>query len=385
MVRKRGVMVSMYRAYKYRIYPDEEQKIMLSKTFGCCRFVYNHYLGLRIEAYKNDQTSLSKIECNNHLNRELKQEKEWLREVDKFALTNSIYDLDAAYQNFFRRVQKGDTPGFPRFKAKHENDHSYTTNFTNGNIKVLFDENLIKVPKISVMKASVHRKFDGQVKSATVSKTPSGKYYVSVLVETVQSELPEATGRIGIDVGLTDYAVTSEGKKHENPGILAKYEKRQTRLQRRLSRKQKGSSNKNKQREKLARIHEKISNVRVDALHKLSRMIVNENQVIVSEDLNVSGMIKNRNLAKAISDVSWSEFMRQLTYKSGWYGRTYHKIDRFYPSSKLCSTDGCGYKHADLTLSVREWVCPECETLHDRDINAAKNILNKGLKDLGIA
>jgi len=374
----------MYKAYKYRLYPDEEQKIMLSKIFGCCRFVFNYYLAMRISAYKEDKASLNKTECNNHLNRELKGEKEWLREVDKFTLTNSVYNLDKAYQNFFRRVKSGKTPGFPKFKSKYNNQQSYTTNFTSGNIKVMFGENLVKLPKLTYIKAVLHREFEGQIKSATVSKTCSDKYYVSVLVETAQVGLPEIATKIGIDLGLKEYAVSSNGEIHGNPRTLAKYEKKKNRMQKRLSRKQKGSSNRNKHRKKLAKIHERIANIRKDSLHKLSREIVNENQVIISEDLNVSGMMKNHNLAKAISDVSWSEFMQYLAYKSEWYGRTYHKIDPFYPSSQLCHV--CGYKNAAVKdLKVREWVCPECDALHDRDINAAKNILAKGLKDLGIA
>jgi len=374
----------MYKAYKYRLYPNEEQKIMLSKTFGCCRFVYNHYLALRINAYKTDKTSLNKTECNNNLNRELKSEKEWLKEVDKFALTNSVYNLDKAYQNFFRRVKSGENPGFPKFKSKYNNHQSYTTNYTNDNIKVLFENNLIKLPKIEPIEAVLHRKFEGQIKSATVSKTCSDKYYVSVLVEVEQVELPKTDNKIAIDLGLTDYAAMSDGVKIENPKTLKKHEKKKNRIQKRLSRKQKGSSNRNKQRKKLAKIHEKIANIRKDCLHKLSRGIVDENQVIISEDLNVSGMLKNHNLAKSISDVSWSEFMQYLSYKSVWYGRTYHKIDAWYPSSQFCHICGCR-NAAVKDLKVREWVCPDCGTKHDRDINAAKNILAKGLRDLGTA
>ena len=374
----------MYKAYKYRIYPNEEQKIMLSKTFGCCRFVYNHYLHKRITSYNADKSSLNKTECNNHLNRELKAEKEWLCEVDKFALTNSVYNLDKAYQNFFRRVKNGENPGFPKFKSKYNNQQSYTTNFTNGNIKVMFEGNLIKLPKLTPVNAVLHREFDGMIKSATVSRTCSDKYYVSVLVEVQQEKLPAAENKIGLDLGLKDFAVDSDGNTHKNQKILAKYEKKKNRLQKRLSRKKKGSSNRRKQRKKLAEIHEKIANIRKDNLHKLSRGIVNENQVIISEDLNVSGMMKNHNLAKSISDVSWSEFTQYLAYKSEWYGRIYHKIDPFYPSSQLCHV--CGYKNTDVKdLKIREWICPECKTNHDRDINAAKNILAKGLIDLGIA
>jgi len=339
---------------------------------------------MRISAYNEDKSGLNKTECNNHLNRELKNEKEWLREVDKFALTNSVYNLDKAYQNFFRRVKVGETPGFPKFKSKYNNQQSYTTNFTNGNIKVMFEGNLVKLPKLPPIKAVLHREFEGQIKSATVSKTCSDKYYAGILVETARVELPKSGAKIGIDLGLKEYAVTSNGETHGNPRTLAKYEKKKNRIQKRLSRKQKGSSNRNKHRKKLAKIHERIANIRKDNLHKLSRDMVNENQVIISEDLNVSGMMKNHNPAKAISDVSRAEFTQYLAYKSEWYGRTYHKIDPFYPSSQLCHV--CGYQNkAVKDLKVREWNCPECNSNHDRDINAAKNILAKGLKDLGIA
>jgi len=330
--------MAMYKAYKYRLYPNEEQKTQLSKTFGCCRFVNNYYLAKRIELYKTDGTTLNYNQCSKDLT-ELKQNKDWLREADKFALQNSLKDLDKAYQNFFRRVKNGEKPGFPKFKSKYNNYQSYTTNFTNGNIKVMFDNNLIKLPKLTPIKAVLHRGFEGQLMSVTVSKTCSDKYYVSVLVEEDIQQLPKKDTIIGIDLGLKEFAITSDGKKYENPKTLKKYEKQYKRAQKQLSRKQKKSSNRSKQRKKLAKIHEKIANIRKDYLHKISREIVNENQVIISEDLNVSGMIRlskaqyNHNLAKSISDVSWSEFTQYLTYKSEWYGRIYHKIDPFYPSS----------------------------------------------------
>jgi len=370
----------MYKAYKYRLYPDEEQKTQLSKTFGCCRFVNNYYLAKRIELYRTNGETLNYNQCSKNLT-ELKQDKEWLREADKFALQNSLKDLDKAYKNFFKRVKNGEKPGFPKFKSKYNSYQSYTTNYTNSNIKVMFDENLLKLPKITPLKAILHRTFEGKILSVTVSKTCSDKYYVSVLVEEDIRQLPENETIIGIDLGLKEFAITSDGQKYENPKTLKKYEKQCKRAQKRLSRKQKKSSNRNKQRKKLAKIHEKIANIRKDYLHKISREIVNENQVIISEDLNVKGMLKNHKLAQAIADVSWSEFTQYLTYKSEWYGRTYYKIDPFYPSSQLCHI--CGYKNAETkNLNVREWICPECDAKHDRDINAAKNILAKGMKDL---
>ena len=366
----------MLKAYKYRIYPNNEQKVQITKTFGCCRFVYNKTLAYRKETYEKEKKSVSRTDCNNYCNRKLKAENEWLREVDKFALTNAIYNMDSAYQKFFK-----EHTGYPKFKSKHDNHKSYTTNFTNGNISVDFESGKIKLPKLKQVKAKLHRKFTGQIKSATVSQVASGKYYASILVETEHTALPKEDGQVGLDLGIKDLCVTSDGRKYDNPKTLAKQEKKLKKLQRQLAHKEKRSNNYHKTRKQIALCHEKITNARKDYLHKISHEIISENQVIVSENLQIKNMVKNHHLAKSISDVSWYELTRQLEYKAEWNERKYVKIDTFYASSQLCSV--CGYQNADTKdLSVRTWICPQCGAEHDRDINAAKNILAEGLRQI---
>ena len=368
----------MFHAYKYRLSPTDEQKVLFAKTFGCCRFVYNWALDLKIKAYKERKETLSNIHLTNLMKSELKIENEWLSEVNSQSLQSSLRNLDTAYTNFFRKSKAG----FPKFKSKKDKQTFQCPQHCSINL----ERNTLSIPKIKDISIRLHRKFQGIIKTVTVSLMPSGKYFASVLVDTIQQEIKpskvDKNTTIGIDLGVKTLVVCSDGRQFANPKNLQKSINKLQRAQKRLCRKQKGSANRNRMRLKVAKLQEHISNQRKDNIHKITYMLTHDSQVrtICMEDLNVKGMLHNHHLAQSIADASFGMFLTTLEYKCKWYGVNLIKIERFAPSSKTCSK--CGNVYRGLKLSERSWVCSECGTRHDRDFNAACNIKEFGLRAL---
>jgi len=366
--------------YKFRIYPTSEQKVFFEKHFGCTRFLYNYFLDLRTKAWKERKESISGFECKRMIPG-LKKDLPWLKECNSQSLQQAVLELETGFQNFFN---PGLPSGYPQFKKKHHRQsftvpQHFKTRISNRG------KFLLNIPKLkSDIRVQAHREIPGQINNLVISKMSSGKYFVSFSCQVDKQKIPgtdtqcQNQNEIGIDLGLKDTIVTSTGEKIHNPRHLEKSLKKLKKESRRLSRKKKNSNNRKKQRIKLARLHEKITNQRKDFLHKHSFWIVNENQVIYLEDLCVKGMMQNKRLSRHIAGAGMSELIRQIQYKSKWRNRQVVQIGRFEPSSKMCSTPGCTYIKSDLKLSEREWICPKCGILHDRDINAALNILKIG-------
>lgn len=360
----------MHKAFKFRLLPTKEQEVLLSKHFGCSRFIYNHFLSEKQKHYLENKTTLNFNQCAGNLVAKKKEEGfKWLKEVNSQVLISTLMNLETAYGNFLKKKTN-----FPRFKSKsNKNSFQIPQHIS------LKDGNIVQIPKFKEgLKFIQHRELKGEIKSATISKSTTGKYYISFLCVVQKPVKHKKTGKsVGIDLGIKDFIITSEGQRYCNPKFTKKYEIKLAKKQRILSRKQKGSKGREKARLSVAKIYEKITNSRNDMQHKISSKLVKEYDLIAIEDLNVKGMVKNRCLSKAISDVSWSSFVTKLKYKAQWNGKEVIVIDRFYPSSKTCSC--CDNVKETLSLDERTWTCSKCNTLHDRDVNASKNILRRAL------
>lgn len=361
----------MQKGIKFRIYPNKEQKNLINQTLGCCRLIYNKGLAMRNTAYSNgEKTGYSQTSA---MLTKLKKCEDFafLKVVDSIALQQSLRDLDRGFVNFFKK-----RAAHPVFKNKHNRHQSYRTINQGENIRIV--GRYIKLPKLGFIKIRQSMEV-GKINHVTIERMPTGKYFAVLNTEFEPQPMENKGGCIGIDVGIKDFYSDSNGNAVQNPRYLEKSMRKLIREQRKLSRKQKGSNNRNKQRVKVALVHEKITNQRNDFLQKQSTMLICENQTICMEDLNVKGMLRNHKLAQHISSVSWSRFFDMLEYKATWYGNTIIRIPTMYPSSQTCSC--CGYKNPLVkNLAVRNWECPKCHTKHDRDINASINILKKGLQ-----
>jgi len=360
----------IHKAFKFRLLPTKEQEILLAKHFGCSRFIYNHFLSEKQKHYLENKTTLNFNQCAANLVKKKKDEEfQWLKEVNSQVLISTLMNLETAYGNFFRKKSK-----FPRFKSKkNKNSFNIPQHIS------LKEENVVQVPKFKEgLKFIKHREIKGEIKNATISKSFTGKYYISILCVVEKPIQHKKTGKsIGIDLGIKDFIITSEGQRYCNPKLIRKYERKLAKKQRILSRKEKGSKGRDKARLSVAKVHEKITNSRNDMQHKVSSKLVKDYDLIAIEDLNVKGMVKNHKLSKAISEVAWSSFVTKLKYKAQWYGKELVVIDRFYPSSKTCSC--CDNVKESLSLEERTWTCSKCNTIHDRDVNASKNILRRAL------
>lgn len=369
-------------AYKYRIYPNTAQKIFFSKHFGARRFIFNHYLNLNIENRKNQEKHLSGFDINKNITK-LKKEHIWLKEMDDWCLKNASTDLDMAFKNFFKSCsgkRKGKKVEFPNFKKKSSNQKYRTSNW----IKIDFDKGFINIPKCKNIKANIHQQFNGTIKSATIELKSSNKYFISILVEEEYTSKEKLGQAVGLDLGLEYLLITSDGFKYKNTKHMLEKTNRAINMnQKILSRKTKGSANYEKQRLKLAKLYERKTNIRNDYYHNISRFLVDNYSAIYMEDLNINGMMANKRLSRAIHEASWSTLQTFITYKAKWNNVEFKKINRFYPSSKTCSS--CGHEIDKLPLSIRTWKCPMCDETHDRDVNAAINILKVGSNDSTIS